>query len=142
MENWQNMMKTGNAFFEQCAWFDAQFYYQNAISHIETIWPSDPYNIQLLQGWICGMHNLSALFEIQGDLRSALNYLKIPHEHMFSLAQDGNQTESMQLIALKALKITLNPLLEFSQKHPICAPCLKSLQETEDFVYSSQPIIH
>lgn len=142
MENWQSMMKTGNAFFEQCAWFDAQYYYQNAISHIEALWSSDPQNIQLLLGWISGMHNLSALFEIQGDFQSALHYLKAPHEHMLSITQDDTQSESMQLIALKALKITLTPLLEFSQQHPICNPCLESLCAAEEFINASQPIIH
>ena len=142
MENWQSMMKTGNAFFEQCAWFDAQYYYQNAISHIEALWSSDPQNIQLLLGWISGMHNLSALFEIQGDFQTALYYLKAPHEHMSSITQDDTQSESMQLIALRALKITLTPLLEFSQQHPICDPCLDSLHAAEEFINSSQPIIH
>lgn len=142
MENWQSMMKTGNALFEQCAWFDAQYYYQNAISHIEALWVSDPQNIQLLLGWISGMHNLSALFEIQGDFQTALYYLKAPHEHMLSITQDDTQTESMQLIALKALKITLAPLLEFSEQHPICDSCLASLNAAEEFINSSQPIIH
>jgi len=142
MKNWQSMMQTGNTFFEQCAWFDAQFYYQNAISHIEALWAEDPQNIQLLLGWISGMHNLSALFEVQGDFHTALHYLKAPHEHMLNITQDETQTESMQLIALRALKITLTPLLEFSQKHPVCNPCLESLHAAEEFINASQPIIH
>jgi len=142
MKNWQSMIQTGNTFFEQCAWFDAQFYYQNAISHIEALWAEDPQNIQLLLGWISGMHNLSALFEVQGDFHTALHYLKAPHEHMLNITQDETQTESMQLIALRALKITLMPLLEFSQKHPVCNPCLESLHAAEEFINASQPIIH
>ena len=142
MEVWQGLLKSGNVSYDNEQWLQAEDYYQEALSHLDSLWSQDYENIQLLLGWISGFHNLSVLYEVQGKSQTALHYLMVPHQRMVELSQESGFSEELQLIAMHALKITLMPLLAFSKKYPTCDACMASLPQIEDLIQTSQPIMH
>ena len=62
--HWQQLMKQGNDCFDQQQWLQAEYFYQEAITSLDSLWQQDIENIELLMAWISGVHNLSALFEV------------------------------------------------------------------------------
>ena len=142
MQIWQTLMREGNDCFDQCAWLDAEQYYNKALALIELDWQEDRNNVELLLAWIAGLHNLSTLFEEQGDSELALRYLTLPHQWMLALSQDDSIPDELQAMAMRAIKITLMPLLEFSKNHPICEQCYHALQATKDWLTSPAQTLH
>ncbi|WP_077338255.1 hypothetical protein [Pseudocolwellia agarivorans] len=139
---WQRLLTFGNECYEKQNWLQAEYYYKEAELQLDYLWSAEPTNINLLMAWICTLHNLSTLFEQQGDKQIGLRYLLIPHHRMLNLTQSKQATEDVKLIAIKALKLTFPPILVFSQKNPICNDCKQSIQAFQQQLESQQEVVH
>jgi len=142
MEMWQLLLQKGNQSFNHELWSNAEEYYHQAVECLEQNWQADIENMELLLAWISAFHNLAVLYEVQNKPKIAFRYLQIPHQRMTEITQQQEYSETVQVIALHALKITLTPLLDFSKKHPACDGCLASLKKIEVSVNAMQPILH
>jgi len=139
---WQSMLRTGNSYFDEKQWLQAEYYYREAYGVLERQWNDAPLETELLMAWICACHNLSTLFEVQGELEVSLQYLKIPHLKLKELAACDTSSEDLKLIAFKALKFTLTPLLSFAKKYPICANCQKDLLTLQQQLAADAMTLH
>ncbi|MBU2893272.1 hypothetical protein KO495_08015 [Colwellia sp. D2M02] len=142
MEIWQALLQRANYSFNHNLWAQAEEYYHQAIECLEEKWRDDIENVALLQAWVGAFHHLAILYEEQSKPRIAFRYLQIPHQRMTEISQHPAYSDEFQFIALRFLKSTLTPLLEFSKKHPACDSCLASLQKIAVEVAARQPILH
>jgi len=142
METWQSLMTKGNNSFNTNQWLDAEHYYQKAISLLDIKLHKEPKCIEAIQGWICGYHNLSDVFQETGDLAGAQKCLLIPHQSMIYMAENNNIDDEQKLIGMKAIKLTLTPLLEFVKKHPVCNSCFDQLMQQYQSIHCNQAIYH
>lgn len=142
MQYWQMLMENGNTCFDTQSWQEAESCYQDAIEQIKLKWEEEPENFELLMGWISGQHNLATLYEAQGLNYTALRYLTMPHHWMMALLRGESVSESFRALAMKAVKVTLLPLLEFSHRHPICDTCYEALQISPEWLSNPHPVIH
>lgn len=142
MHQWQNLLTDGNDCFDNKKWLQAEYYYKEAAFHLDTLWSADVKNVQLLMAWICALHNLATLFEVQDNPDVSLQYLLIPHEKMLSISAAVEECEEMKQIALNALKITFSPIMMFSKRHPMCPQCTKSLKKFQDNLNENTNHLH
>jgi hypothetical protein len=142
MEMWQLLLQKGNKSFNHESWSHAEEYYHQAVECLEQKWKDDFENMELILAWISAFHNLAMLYEVLGKPKIAFRYLQIPHQRMTEITQQQTYSDSMQTIAIYALKVTLSPLLNFSKKHPACDNCLASLKKVEVAVKAMQPLLH
>ncbi|MGX9417381.1 hypothetical protein ACXJY6_05035 [Vibrio sp. RC27] len=119
METWQALMVEGNRLFDHQKWTRALSHYQRAIALLEKSSRSEMVNIQqLIQGWVCGYHNIAATYERQELTELTRDALMIPFRRMLTLSNDPSASQEVKFAASSALKITLPPLLEFANNHP------------------------
>lgn len=134
MDQWKMMMALGNDSFHEQSWLDAEQSYYQAVDIIEDLWNDDAENIELLQAWIAGQHNLSSLFEKQGLECEALRYLTIPHRRVLELIQQGACSQRFHQQLMLTAKITLQPLLEYGQRNPMCDGCINTLNLNKEWL--------
>ena len=139
---WQQMLKSGNQCFDQEQWLQAEYFYKEAYAELDKQWHQTPKQTELLMAWLCASHNLSTLHEVQGELKVSLQYLKIPHLKLKEIACDDNQCDDLKLIAFKALKFTLTPLLSFAKKYPTCRDCMDDLVKLKQQLDSESVVLH
>ena len=142
MYQWQNLLTNGNECFNEQNWLQAEYYYKEAESHLDTLWSANNKDVDLLMAWICAVHNLATLFEVQGNNDVSLQYLLIPHHRMLKLSHNNQSCEDLKLIAMKALKFTFTPLMIFAKKHPMCADCENGLNEFQKRLDAEQSQLH
>lgn len=142
MEQWQSLMAYGNDSFDSQAWHDAEHYYYQAESLIAQQWQDDIENVELLLAWVASLHNLAALFEAQGQPQTALRYLTLPHYQLMSLFKKNQISAEFEATIYRAIKVTLQPLLEFSRHYPICDSCLAHLQTTKEWLLTPASSLH
>lgn len=142
MSQWQNLLNEGNDCFHNKKWKQAEYCYKEAAFHLDSSWAADTTNVQLLLAWICAIHNLSSLFEVQDKADLSLQYLQIPHNKMLAIYQSNDYCEDTKLIAQNALKITFMPFLMFSKRHPTCDSCQESLAEFHQKLKINQQVTH
>lgn len=142
MAQWQNLLDDGNNSFHKRKWQEAEYCYKEAAFHLDVLWSADVCNVALLKAWICALHNLATLFEVQEDHELALQYLLIPHNRMLSICHSNERCEESQLIAHNALKITFMPIFMFAKRHPMCDSCQHTLSEFKAQLDQNQEIIH
>lgn len=134
MNRWKIIMAQANDSYAQQSWLDAEQSYYQAVDIIEDLWDADVENMELLLAWIAGLHNLSVLFEQQGLECEALRYLAIPHQRVLTLVSHASHSRFFHEALMKAARITLQPLLEFSQRHVICEGCVASLKLNKEWL--------
>jgi len=134
MDRWKMIMAQGNDSYAQQSWLDAEQSYYQAVDVIEHLWDEDVENVELLLAWIAGLHNLSVLFEQQGLECEALRYLAIPHQRILKMVGDASRSEKFHQELMRTARITLQPLLEFSQRNVICEGCLASLKLNNEWL--------
>jgi hypothetical protein len=142
MRQWQRLLSDGNECFDNEKWRQAEYFYKEAASYLDILWAADISNIELLMAWIGSCHNLAVLYEKQDNPQVSLEYLLIPHQRMLAMSNSGEYCDDVQLIALKALKITFMPVLLFSKKYGICKDCQKALQAFKSQLDENQGTIH
>jgi len=142
MKDWQQLMRSGNQYFQGADWLDAQYCYQQAISLIEDKW-SDQFNDrELLFAWIAGMHNLAHVYESQQQREMALYYLKLAHEKVHALSLDESIAVELRSTAFTCLSLTTPPLLSFAKRHPICDDCVSRLERSVALCGGENTIVH
>ncbi|MEZ9819198.1 DUF2753 family protein [Shewanella sp. 10N.286.45.A1] len=142
MENWQQLMNSGNQHFKEAAWLDAQYCYQQAVSLIESEWSHQLSDRELLFAWIAGMHNLAHLYESQQQSEMALHYLKHAHKQVQTLSADESVIAEVRSSAFNSLSLTIPPLLDFAKRHPICDDCVSALEETAASLGGQSSALH
>ncbi|MEZ9196543.1 DUF2753 family protein [Shewanella sp. 10N.286.54.B9] len=142
MENWQQLMNSGNQHFKDAAWLDAQYCYQQAISLIESEWSHQLSDRDLLFAWIAGMHNLAHLYESQHQSELALHYLKYAHEKVKSLSRSDSVCETVRSSAFQSLSLTIPPILDFAKRNPICDDCVLALEKTAALLGAQSSSVH
>lgn len=142
MERWKAIMAEGNNSYAKQSWLDAEQSYYQAVDIVETLWEDDIENIELLLAWIAGLHNLSILFDQQGLECEALRYLAIPHQRVLKLIANTPSDDSFHETLIRTAKVTLLPLLEFSQRNIICEGCLASLQINKEWLMTPKHQLH
>ncbi|MGK0271383.1 MAG: hypothetical protein ACI88H_002042 [Cocleimonas sp.] len=128
MKRAESLITTGGQNFSQTHQVDAERHYREVIYTLEKKLSSDPKCVDSIKGWISSYHNLAAVYQHRGELALAQKCLLIPHHSMLYMADYKQNDEELELIAIKAIKLTLPPLLEFAKSHPPCAKCLKELR--------------
>ena len=119
MATWQKFMVQGNQLFTHQKWCDALGYYNKAITLLEDTIAIEVTDIEkIIQGWVCGYHNIATTYEQQGLIELSRDNLVIPFKAMLALSYNQNASEEMKLAASSALKMTLPPLLEFAKNYP------------------------
>jgi hypothetical protein len=131
MQHWQHLLIKGNDFYHKKHWIEAEEHYREAEEVLNTSWNLDRNDEGLLMAWICATHNLAALYERQNEHAVSLQYLLLAHKRVLKLAQIGQPDNVLKLIAIKALKITLTPIILFKKKHPICEDCMTALMDVK-----------
>jgi len=127
MHEWQRLLLRGNMSFECQDWLTAEYCYQTAYDLLEDKWMSHQESAHLLMAWICACHNLSAVYESQGDLTVAAQYLLIPHAKVQDLANGVSVPEIVSALAIKAMHTTMSPILSFMKTYPLCDECRRAL---------------
>lgn len=142
MKDWQQLMSSGNQYFRDASWIDAQCCYQQAVSMIESQWSHKVDDRELLFAWVAGMHNLAHLYECQNQSDIALHYLKNAHQEVQSLSTNETVCEEVRSSAFQSLSITIPPLLDFAKRHPMCDDCVSALEQTADVIGMRSSAIH
>lgn len=143
MNHWQDLLLEGNKNYNEGEWFQAEQLYRIAEQDLDKFWHQDQANIELLMAWVCAAHNLAAVYEKQGDKRISLQYLIFPHKRMLKLSQGEHNNNELTIAAIKALKTTLTPIIEYRKKHILCQDCYNaladfdSLKERQEFLLKS-----
>lgn len=143
MNHWKELLLEGNKNYDKSKWFQAEQLYRIAEKGLDKFWHEDQTNIELLMAWVCAAHNLAAVYEKQGNIRISLQYLVFPHKRMLKLSQGEHNDNALTMAAIKALKITLTPIIEFRKKHILCQDCynalagFNALKERQEFLLKS-----
>lgn len=142
MHEWQRLLLRGNMSFECQDWLTAEYCYQTAFDLLEDKWMSHQESHELLMAWICACHNLSAVYESQGDLTVAARYLLIPHTKVQGLANDIRAPRALSALAIKAINTTMSPILSFMKTHPMCDECKRELLAASLFSVPAGEALH
>jgi len=108
---------------------DSELFYKGIIYHYEQKLREQPKCISTLYYWIASYHELALIYQHQGDSEMALKCLLIPHQSMQYISEHNNGDQEQKLIAMKAMKDTLVPLIQFTEKNStddISIPQLRS----------------
>ena len=108
---------------------DSELFYKGIIYHYEQKLREQPKCISTLYYWIASYHELALIYQHLGDSEMALKCLLIPHQSMQYISEHHNGDHEQKLIAIKAMKDTLVPLIRFTetnQTDDLCIPQLKS----------------
>ena len=97
MAVWQKFMTQGNHLFTHKKWCDALGYYNKAITLLEDSMTAEATDIQqVIQGWICGYHNVATTYEQQGLIEKSRNSLVTPFKTMLALSYNQNVSSEMK----------------------------------------------
>ncbi|REL29857.1 hypothetical protein [Thalassotalea euphylliae] len=142
LSQWQSLLKLGNESFHEQQFQQAEFFYSEAYDLLAHQYRSSPKCADTLMAWICTCHNLSSLYEEMGRLEVSLRFLMVPHEYLIEVTESEVQDEDIKLIAFKGLSLTLAPIMQFAQKHPICEGCKDKLESMEQLLSQDASQIH
>lgn len=119
MDTWQKLMKMGNQCFVEKHWKQALFHYNQAVTllEFEIIKASESIRI-LVQGLVCGYHNISSTYEQQGRLKLSRDALVMPYCSLILLSNNELVSIETRMSAARARSLTLPALLEFANKYP------------------------
>lgn len=130
---WQNLLIQGKEKYNESDWLQAEFLTKQAEILLDDSLSDNGVEQSTLLAWICANHNLSAIYEQQGDIRVALQYLIEPHRYALSLSNSA-QSADLMVLALNSLNITLKRITLFRKKHTICNECYKALANYKSFI--------
>lgn len=120
---WQSLLTLGNECFHAKQWSQAEFFYSEAYDLLAFAYRNDPLSLEFLMAWVGACHNLSALYEVLGNLHLSLKFLMVPHEYLKDITESKKAHDEVKLIALNGMRLTVNPILAFTKKHKLCEDC-------------------
>lgn len=103
-------------------------YHREAIYQFEKKLTKSPKCVATLCDWIDSYHELALIYSQKGDVQNAQKCLLIPHQSMLYMAKEHNGDKDQEQIAIRAINVTLPPLMAFAKEHPPCENCMKQLQ--------------
>ncbi|NOI65344.1 hypothetical protein [Vibrio sp. 99-8-1] len=103
-------------------------HYRDSIFSLEERLMANPTCIESIKAWISGYHQLATIYQLRGQYLLAQKCLLIPHQSMLYMAHNCHD-EEVELIAIRAINITLPKLIEFTKVHPPCKNCMNELRE-------------
>lgn len=120
MQAWQQKMTQGNRFYQQQKWSQAINCYYRAINLLENALTTEqPQQIQqVIEGLVCGYHNIAETYLQQGHIEGYRNNLIIPLRYLLSLVTHPETRTDIKLISRNTIKVALLPLFEFANEHP------------------------
>lgn len=139
---WQSLLRLGNQCFEERRWDQAEYFFSEAYDTLAFAYRNDPLSSDLLNAWLCACHNLSTLYESLGNLKLSLRFLMIPHDYLTEVTNSDCLNEDVKLIAFNGMNITLNPIMQFAQKHPMCEDCKSKLVQLQQLLEQENQPIH
>ena len=134
MSTWKEKISQGNACFDKKHWQLAEKAYLDAASELEQAWFANLDNIQLMMAWIANMHNLATLYEVTDRPQIASTYFTLPYRRIVILTQEESLPQAFQQALYLAMRSTIIPLLEFSQRYPICQCCQTALTKMKEWI--------
>jgi len=120
---WQSLLQLGNKYFHDNKWIQAEFFYNEAYDLLELSFRNEPFSSDTLMAWVCTCHNLSYLYEIQGNLDLSLQFLLVPHDYLKGIAESNTLNDDIKGVALKGMSLTHPPILLFTKKYSVCDDC-------------------
>ena len=139
---WQSLLKKGNDCFHDQQWHQAEYFYAEAYDLLAFSYRNNPLCSETLMAWICSCHNLSSLYEQIDKLDLALRFLLIPHDYLTEITESKVPDQDVKLLAFKGMTITLNPILLFAKKHPMCEDCLTRFESLQHLLEQEPRQIH
>jgi hypothetical protein len=103
-------------------------YHREAIYHFEKKLMHEPKCVVTLCDWIASYHELASLYDQKGSVERAQKCLLIPHQSMLYMALHNDGDVEKEEIAMRAISVTLPPLMAFAKQHPPCDKCMQSLK--------------
>ncbi|MEL0659177.1 hypothetical protein V6255_08490 [Psychromonas arctica] len=128
MDVFNNVVPVDFSTYESNHFFHTERYHREAIYNFEKKLSQEPKCVEVLCDWIASYHELASLYAQQGAIETAQKCLLIPHQSMLYMAKEHNGDLEQEQIAIRAISITLPPLLEFANEYPPCDNCMKELQ--------------
>ena len=122
-QQWQSLLKLGNHCFHEKEWSKAEYFYSEAYDLLAFSYRNNPMCADTLMAWVCTCHNLSYLYEIQGNLDLSLQFLLVPHDYLKGIAESNTLNDDIKGVALKGMSLTHPPILLFTKKYSVCDDC-------------------
>jgi len=120
---------------------ESERHYRDSIYSLEQKLTLDPKCIESIRQWISSYHQLSVIYQNRGDWIAAQKCLLIPHHSMLYMANHTDD-EEVELIAIRAINITLPKLMEFAKVHPPCRNCMAELREQMKMLENNNKALH
>ena len=120
---------------------ESERHYRDSIYSLEQKLTLDPKCIESIRLWISSYHQLSVIYQNRGEWIAAQKCLLIPHHSMLYMANHTDD-EEVELIAIRAINITLPKLMEFAKVHPPCRSCMTELREQMKMLESNNKSLH
>ena len=123
-------------------WSDEEKHLKQVLRDVESNWETNKSAFPELMKWIKAMQDLANLYLKQGDLKQAFYHFITPHNwvvnqlHRQDLSQDDITT------TIHVLRMTFEPLYNFSLIHPCCDKCRKNLEETRQMLAQAEYQVH
>lgn len=122
--------------------FSSERYHREAIYNFEKMLIQKPKCISALCDWIASYHELASIYGKQGAIEKAQKCLLIPHQSMLHMAlYNGGDLEQKE-IAMRAINVTLPPLMSFANTHPPCETCMKNLEAQLEMIQKHSRMDH
>jgi len=122
--------------------FEDENFHKEAIYNLEKTLSNNPKSVGPLCDWIASHHELALIYQNKGCVESAQKCLLIPHQAMLYMAQNDHGDAEQKLVALKAISLTLPPLIEFAKKHPPCQTCINTLNSQLSLIENNHKNYH
>lgn len=113
--------------YEKNNFHASERYHREAIYNFEKKLMQEPKCISALCDWIASYHELASIYGQKGQIEKAQKCLLIPHQSMLYMALHHCGDLEQQEIAMRAISVTLTPLMTFANEHPPCANCMENL---------------
>lgn len=129
-------------FYPEQYWLDAERHYKKALKPLEKAWQQNKDDLSLFLSWVDGMHQLARVYQHRSDNGKAFHHLLTPHNWLVNKLYDKTLTDDEKATTLNAMRITFPPLYAYSQKHPCCENCSRTLEDTQAWFKQSAKKLH
>lgn len=128
MKTFNNTISVEQFPHEESHSINSERFHREAIYNLEKKLTAQPKCLGSLCDWIASYHELALIYEQKGEVIKAHKCLLIPHQSMLYMAQTHNGDIEQEQIAIKAIGLTLPPLMAFAEVYPPCEKCMNELK--------------
>jgi hypothetical protein len=121
-------------FYEKDDAVNDERFHREAIYSLEKKLLHEPNCVASLCDWIASYHELALVYLRKGSPELAQKCLFIPHQSMWYMAQHNSENKELEQIAIKAISLTLPPLIEFTEKFSACDTFMLELKAQLAFI--------